>query len=231
MAFAFVQTAQSSGDFFDNASVAVTLGADLTVGNLVVVCVRYAHVSRSVSSVASGTNTITEDVFFREATNAHVCAIYSGIVTNASNTVTVTLSGNVSGDTEGYVVVYEFSGSADPKNCEDTSSAQTAATTTHVAGDVTTTTNESLLVGMCYGTGGTYNPDSDWNTANDYVDGAGGVTAFKIVSGSTTTEDMDITTDANETVANVIAAYVGAAGGGSTAVPVCLHHLRQQGIS
>jgi hypothetical protein len=193
------KTATSATPFDTDGIDALTFDSGAPVGSLIVVGFAVPTAARTVTTVSDGTNNLV--LCSQGGTNATASEaalsevwLYCGIATATVNTVTVTLSGAVASNSLFFIA--EFSGhDANSWPIEDAVVANTASGTTHSSGNLVTASAGSALVGIAFGTTGSYTNDADF-TALD-VDATLGVSGYDLVGAATST--YAVTTAAGET--------------------------------
>lgn len=214
-AVAFVQSAvTASATPFDVPGVAdVTLAAPTTIGNQVVVLIALASSTRSVTSVTlggGGTFAVCTDPGAAAATT-EISGLetwaYCGIAASASTAVQVTMS--TASTANGIVVVAEFSGQHATTPIEDVATGTTTpAALPHTTGAVTTTAAGSVMVGLIWGSTGTYTIDADF-AAFTSATTAFTTSGYDLVDA--TTASFDVTTPQLETSVQLLVAIAPAA--------------------
>jgi hypothetical protein len=230
MATTFVQlkVTTNANAFETDATEALTFDSNATVGNFVVVGIGLTATNRTISSVTdSGGNTYA--LLSEGGVNATVDSggsatevwLYGAPVTSAANIVTVVINSALA--TPARMWILEVSGQHATTPIEDVAVTTTTSATSHPSGSVTTAAAGNIVIGMLFGTNGTYTNQATWTQIDN---SANGISAYKAVDAATTT--WTPTTGGSESTAIVTIAIQPAAAGVS--VPVILHHLKQQGI-
>jgi hypothetical protein len=204
---------QNGFNRFADAVDTVSLGGAVTTGNLVTVTVaiRSDNTAVAISSVATGSDTLTPAVSLEHSDGGIHCvsAVYYVIATGTNATATVTLAGNWA-DTTSCITIREFAGNAAASVLDDTSSGQTDGDTAFDSGVVTATVADGVLVGVSVSNDPvTFTIDADFtsdaddsgftisgydlfttatnysmvNAADDFVNGTTCLAAFKSTGG------------------------------------------------
>ena len=218
-AVAFVQSGVNTTTPFTGDGIAdVTLGANSTIGNLMVVAFSVEASSRSVTSVTAGGATLTLCSDGTQTATLEISTVreiwaYCGVATSATTAVQVTISSACA--CVGFVAAAEFSGAAfTSSQVEDVAVATNNALGNHDTGNVTTANAGSVLFGFIAGSGGAYNEDADF-TSFTGADHGNGVSGYDLVDAGSFSYTP--TTDGTEeTLQMVIAIAPSGGGGGAT---------------
>ena len=232
MAVALVQTAYDvTQPWTPSNPGTVTFASPLTSGNTVVVCTSVLD-NRTVVSVtdhATTSNTYTERA---TGINTAEAWIHTAPVTQANTVVSVAFAGTTT--SQGQIVAMEFSGLNNADLLEQAivnNADSTSPYNTSDIANVTTTVADSLLVGVIQSSSAAdYTNDATFALPDAATDWNGGLTAYKILTATTTTESWDVTSAAGEVSIQLLVALNGTAAGGGTVIPVIIHHLKQQGL-
>jgi hypothetical protein len=217
MAIASAQTPVRQNGFnrFADAVDTVSLGSNVTTGNLVVVtiAIRSDNAAVAISSVATASTTLTHAVTLEHSDGGLHCtsSIYYAIATGTSPTATVTLAGNWASTTS-CISIFEFSGNAAASPLDDTSSGQTDGDTSFNSGNVDTTVADGVLVGVSVSNDPvTFTTDTDFT---EVTDDSGFTTAGYDLVGATGTYNMVNTADDFVNGTTCLAAFKPSVGGG-----------------
>ena len=180
----------------------LTFSGDFTVGNTVCVGFGLDASSRSVSSVtddgaSSNTYALATTT---EASGALEAWMYCGLVTNAANVITVTLSSACA--CTGVIFGWEVGDShaTTPVGNVDAHFISVATTShpTPLVGDLALTDAGAMLLGFTYGSTGTYTLDATYVSLWNRNVGTGG---SKLISAA---DNMVNTTSGNESSLNLL---------------------------
>lgn len=212
----------AANPFVTDGIADLTLGANATTGNYLIVAFSVPASSRTVTSVVQGATSLTlmtdgVQQATQEAAGAEEQWAYSVVVASASTAVTVTLSSAVA--TGGTVCAIELSGQHATTPIEDVTVGQNSGTV-HDTGNVTTANAGSLLFGYINGSSGDYNQDADFTTLTN-GETTTSISGYDLV-GAVTASYTPETVGTEQTLQMVIAiAPAGGGGGGSTAARNC----------
>lgn len=207
---ALVQAASNTG----NGAVTVTLGAQLTSGNLVVVWADVLNITRTLTPSDNGSSGIAWSTAIGPIDNASGVRGYLFYrLCGSSDATQITVTPNT-GTIAQNVIVLEFDGSPPASPLDQTGSGTNSTTTNHnITGTVTTTQADEVLVG---GVGAS--SAAAFTAGGGYTLPAGGSSThaamqYRIVS-AISNYDSPTTSAANENTVSLLATFKLGGGGG-----------------
>lgn len=201
----FGQFKTGGADPFAGTNAAtLTFDATTNVNDCLVIWINLSQINRTVSTIVSGTNTLTQIATGENASQEKF--IWGGVITDAETAFAVTLSGAAgSGSTQLYGMTFTDANTTD---CIGNSAIATAALMAHDSGSVSVTGSSAAFAGDVYGTSGTYTIDADYTSNNNTAQGLAGRRVG--VSGS---DNFQNTSAANETALTSLVEILPAAAG------------------
>jgi hypothetical protein len=223
MAYTHVQNASGSG----SGTAAVTVSA-LTTGTRVFVFAGHNNNTPTFNTptVNSGTVNFTSvEGPIDNGTSAR-CQMWVGeVVSGGATTITVSMSSGTV-NCEAYVVECSYTGT--PGTTLKASGTTTGVSTHPIGAGLAYSAGDFLFQGAHATTTSSFVAATNWTEVG--TDQSRGGAQYRIPgSGGSTTGDIS-SDGTNETTATILAVFP-FTGGGGTAVPVFVHHLRQQGIA
>lgn len=200
--------------FETDATEAVSFAASATVGNVIAVGIMASATNRTISSVSDeggNTYTLVTNSNNEYASSGTEVWWYTAPVTTTAQTVTVAINSALASPAR--VVIVEVTAADTTTPVEDTAIADTNSTS-HACGPITAS-GASVLLGIMFGTNGTYTNEASWTSMGSVTTGHA---AYRAVTAGDYT--WTPTTSGTEQTAMSLIAVAPAAAAASGAGPI-----------